>query len=87
MRPSLRSLTASPPEVTVTEIEDEVSYALSINPESAEVIVGSTQAFTLTLTITTNGVPSEQPVTGATWSSSDATVASVTDGVATGRQN
>ena len=71
-------------EVTVTEIEDEVSYALSINPESAEVIVGSTQAFTLTLTITTNGVPSEQPVTGATWSSSDATVASVTDGVATG---
>ena len=63
---------------------DAVSYSLAIDPESAEVIVGGTKAFTLTLTTTTNGEAATQTVTGATWTSSDASIATVSNGTATG---
>ena len=67
--------------LTVTNV---VSYSLAIDPESAEIKSGETQAFTLTLTTTTNGVAATETVTGATWASSDATVATVANGTATG---
>lgn len=67
--------------LTVTNV---VSYSLAIDPTSAEIKSGETQAFTLTLTTTTNGVAATQTVTGATWASSDANVATVANGTATG---
>ena len=73
-------LTASA-SLTVTNV---VSYSLAIDPESAEVLVGGTKAFTLTLTTTTNGEAATQTVTDATWTTSDATVATVSNGTATG---
>ena len=63
---------------------DVITYSLAIDPESAEILVGGTQAFTLTLTTTTNGEAATQTVTGATWTSSDASVATVANGTATG---
>ena len=63
---------------------DVITYSLAIDPESAEVLVGGTKAFTLTLTTTTNGEAATQTVTGATWTSSDANVATVANGTATG---
>ena len=67
--------------LTVTNV---VSYSLAIDPTSAEIKSGETQAFTLTLTTTTNGVAATETVTGATWASSDETVATVANGTATG---
>ena len=63
---------------------DVITYSLAIDPESAEILVGGTQAFTLTLTTTTNGEAATQTVTDATWTSSDASVATVANGTATG---
>ena len=63
---------------------DVITYSLAIDPESAEVLVGGTKAFTLTLTTTTNGEAATQTVTGATWTSSDAAVATIANGTATG---
>ena len=65
-------------------VDDVITYSLAIDPESAEILVGGTQAFTLTLTTTTNGEAATQTVTGATWTSSDASVATVANGTATG---
>lgn len=70
--------------VTVKEDAPVITYSLAIDPESAEIKSGETQAFNLTLTTTTNGVAETQTVTGATWASSDANVATVANGTATG---
>ena len=71
---------------TLTVTEDVITYALTIDPaEDAEVIVGKQKAFTLTLITTTNGVESTSDVTSAaTWTSSDAAIATVSAGTATG---
>ena len=65
-------------------VKDDITYSLSIDPESAEINYGETQAFTVTLTTVTNGQSSTSTVTGATWTTSDATVATVSNGTATG---
>ena len=78
---SNEELTAS---ASLTVTVDVVTYSLAIDPESAEVLVGGTKAFTLTLTTTTNGVAATQTVTGATWTTSDVSVATVANGTATG---
>ena len=70
--------------VTVKEDAPVITYSLAIDPESAEVLVGGTKAFTLTLTTTTNGEVATQTVTDATWTSSDVAVATVANGTATG---
>ena len=70
--------------VTVKEDAPVITYSLAIDPESAEIKYGETKAFTLTLTTTTNGVATTETVTGATWTTSDANVATVADGTATG---
>ena len=69
---------------SLTVTVDVITYSLAIDPESAEVLVGGTKAFTLTLTTTTNGEAATQTVTDATWTTSDATVATVSNGTATG---
>ena len=69
---------------SLTVTVDVITYSLAIDPESAEVLVGGTKAFTLTLTTTTNGEVATQTVTDATWTTSDATVATVSNGTATG---
>ncbi len=69
---------------SLTVTVDVITYSLAIDTESAEVLVGGTKAFTLTLTTTTNGEAATQTVTGATWTSSDASVATVANGTATG---
>lgn len=74
-------LTAS---ATLTVTVDAITYSLAIDPESAEIKIGETKEFILTLTTTTNGEAVTQTVTGATWASSDATVATVANGTATG---
>ncbi len=74
-------LTAS---ATLTVTVDAITYSLAIDPESAEIKIGETQEFILTLTTTTNGEAVTQTVTGATWTSSDATVATVANGIAAG---
>lgn len=74
-------LTAS---ASLTVTVDAITYSLAIDSESAEIKIGETKEFTLTLTTTTNGVAETQTVTGATWTSSDATVATVANGTATG---
>ena len=70
--------------VTVKEDAPVITYSLAIDPESAEIKYGETKAFNLTLTTTTNGIAATQTVTGATWASSDETVATVANGTATG---
>ena len=74
-------LTAS---ATLTVTVDAITYSLAIDPESAEIKIGETKEFILTLITTTNGEAVTQTVTGATWTSSDATVATVANGIATG---
>ena len=69
---------------SLTVTVDVITYSLAIDPESAEVLVGGTKAFTLTLTTTTNGEVATQTVTDATWTSSDVAVATVANGTATG---
>ena len=74
--------TATPATLTV---KDVITYSLAISPaENAKVIIGKTQAFTLTLTTTTNGTPVESTVTTENWTSSDDKVATVANGIATG---
>lgn len=74
-------LTAS---ATLTVTVDAITYSLAIDPESGEIKIGETQEFILTLTTTTNGEAVTQTVTGATWTSSDANIAAVANGIATG---
>lgn len=69
---------------TLTVTVDAITYSLAIGPESAEIKIGETKEFILTLTTTMNGEAATQTVTGATWTSSDATVATVANGTATG---
>ena len=68
-------------------VKDVITYSLAIDPEEAEVIIGTPQAYTLTLTTTTNGKDVTSDVTAAsatTWSSSNTEIASVSGGTATG---
>lgn len=74
-------LTAS---ATLTVTVDAITYSLAIDPQSAEIKIGETQEFILSLTTTTNGEAVTQTVTGATWTSSDANIAAVANGIATG---
>ena len=75
-------------ELTATaslKVNDVISYSVAITPAAdAKVIIGKTQAFTLTLTTTTNGTPVESTVTTENWTSSDDKVATVANGIATG---
>lgn len=68
------------------KVNEVVTYSLSIDPASATVALEKQQALTLVLTTTTNGVASNQNVTATSWTSSDDTVATVADGVVTGKK-
>ena len=71
-------------EASLTVKKD--TYSLTIDPATdAEVIVGNTKVFTLTLVTTTNGVEATKDVTSeATWTSTDDTIATIAAGTATG---
>jgi uncharacterized protein YjdB len=71
---------------SLTVKEDVITYELTIDPEEETLlIIGNTQAFTLTLVTDTNGEVSTKTVTAdATWTSSDSAVATITAGTATG---
>ena len=66
-------------------VKDVITYSLSIDPATATIGIDKTQTFTVKLTTVTNGVSSTQTVTATSWSSSDTAVATVANGVATGK--
>lgn len=68
------------------KVSSVITYELAIDPaEDAEVNAGSTFAFKLILTTTADGEAETSDVTaGATWTSSDTAVATISAGTATG---
>jgi hypothetical protein len=69
---------------TVEFASSAAIYSLAISPTSSEINVGETQAFTLTLTTTTNGTDATSTVTTTNWTSSDTAIATVENGVVSG---
>jgi len=68
---------------TVT-VSDVVSYSLAITPAEAEILIGGTQTYAVTLTTVRNGVSSESEATGAVLTVSNSETASVSGLTVTG---
>ena len=69
------------------KVKDVITYSVTIDPaEDGKVIIGKTMKFTLYMTTITNDVPgeAEEVTSGITWTSDDATIATIANGTATG---